>query len=277
MRCVCHNLAIAGWTAGAAAMMAASLPANAMDVIEACPEAKPVLETVEAIGARDGMTLRLADGRELRLAGVVAANVLDGDAAAVTQAIDALNAIAAGKSLTLHGSNDVRDRYGRVVAQAALTGSSARWLQADLVAAGWLRAAPEASALPCAASLLDAENEARAGRKGLWRVARFAVMAADDLAALNAATGRFAVVEGVIHHIGETASRTYLDFGRRYSKDFTIVVPRAARGGFTAARINLKSLRGQRVRVRGVLFSSGGPAIEIRQPASLELLKGRGT
>ncbi len=102
-------------------------------------------------------------------------------------------------------------------------------------------------------------------------------MAADDLAGLNAATGRFAVVEGVVHHIGETASRTYLDFGRRYTKDFTIVVPRAARRSFAAAGIDLKSLRGQKVRVRGVLFSSGGPAIEIRKPASLELLKDRGT
>lgn len=260
-----------------AAAIIALLPAYAAEAVTACPEAKPVLETVEAVSARDGMTLRLADGRELRLAGVVAAGTLDGYASVVARATHALNEMAAGKSLTLHGSSDVRDRYGRVVAQAALAGSNARWLQADLVAAGWLRAAPEASALPCAALLLDAENEARAGRKGLWQEARFAVMAADDLPALNAAMGRFAVVEGVVHHVGETASRTYLDFGRRYTKDFTIVVPRAARRGFAAAGVEFKSLRGQRVRVRGVLFSSGGPAIEIRQPASLELLKDRGT
>jgi endonuclease YncB( thermonuclease family) len=257
--------------------MAVSLPACATEVMGGCAEARAVLETVLVSNAHDGATLRLADGRELRLAGVVAANALDGDAAAAAQATDALNQIAAGKSLTLYGGEGVRDRYGRLVAQAVLAGNDARWLQADLVAAGWLRVAPEASALPCAYSLLDAENKARAARKGLWREARFAVIAADDLAALNAATGRFAVVEGVVHHIGETASRTYLDFGKRYRKDFTIVIPRAARRGFAAAGIDLKSLRGQRVRVRGVLFSSGGPAIEIRQPASLELLKDRGT
>jgi endonuclease YncB( thermonuclease family) len=257
--------------------MAASLPAHALDAIAACPEAKSVVETVEAVAARDGATLRLADGRELRLAGVVAANALDGDAAAAARATDALNEMAAGKSLTLHGRNDVRDRYGRLIAQAAVAGSEPHWLQADLVAAGWLRAAPEASELPCAASLLEVEAQARNGQKGLWQEANFAVMAADDLAGLNAAAGRFAVVEGVVHHIGETASRTYLDFGQRYRKDFTIVIPRAARRGFAAAGIELKSLRGRKVRVRGVLFSSGGPAIEIRRPASLELLKDRGT
>lgn len=257
--------------------MTAPLPADAFENIAACPEAKAIFETVEAVAARDGATLRLADGRELRLAGVVAANTFDGDASSAARATDALNEIAAGKSLALHGRNDVRDRYGRLIAQVAIPGSEPRWLQADLVAAGWLRVAPEASDLTCAASLLDAENEARAGQKGLWQEARFAVMAADDLAGLNAATGRFAVVEGVVHHVGETAGRTYLDFGRRYSQDFTIVIPRAARGGFSAAGVDLKSLRGQKVRVRGVLFSAGGPAIEIRKPASLELLKDRGT
>jgi endonuclease YncB( thermonuclease family) len=276
VRCVRHSFAIAGWAAGAAAMMAASLPARAVEAIAGCSEMGPVLETVEAVGARDGATLRLVDGRDLRLAGVVAASALDGDVVVTAQATDALNKIAAGKSLALHGRDGARDRYGRVVAQAAVSGGAPRWLQADLVAAGWLRAAPEASALPCAALLLDAESKARAAGKGLWREARFAVMAADDLAGLNASTGRFAVVEGVVHHVGETTSRTYLDFGRRYTKDFTIVVPRAARRNFAAAGIDLKSLRGRRVRVRGVLFSSGGPAIEIRQPASLELLKGRG-
>ena len=258
-------------------VMSASVPARAFDNIAACSEATSIFETVEAVAARDGATLRLADGRELRLAGVVAANALDDDAPSAARATEALDRIAAGKSLALHGRNDVRDRYGRVIAQVAVSGGEPHWLQADLVAAGWLRVAPEASELPCAASLLDAEKAARAGQKGLWQEARFAVIAADDLAGLNAATGRFAVVEGVVHHIGETARRTYLDFGRRYTKDFTIVIPRAARRGFAAAGIDLKSLRGQKVRVRGVLFSSGGPAIEIRKPASLELLKDRGT
>jgi len=71
---------------------------------------------------------------------------------------------------------------------------------------------------------------------------------------------------------GETASRTYLDFGRRYTEVFIIIIPRAARATFTAAGIDLKTLHGKCVRARGVLFSSGRPAIEIREPASLEII-----
>ncbi len=52
---------------------------------------------------------------------------------------------------------------------------------------------------------------------------------------------------------------------------------KAARAGFAAAGVELKALRGKHIRVRGVLFSSGGPAIEIRKPASLEILAGGGT
>ena len=63
-------------------------------------------------------------------------------------------------------------------------------------------------------------------------------------------------------------------FGRRYREDFTIIIPRAARAEFRAAGLDLKALRGKRIRGRGVLFSSGGPAIEIRKPASIEIIQG---
>jgi hypothetical protein len=111
----------------------------------------------------------------------------------------------------------------------------------------------------------------------LWREARFAVEQAENIEALTTAMGRFTIVEGLVRRVGETSSRTYLDFGRRYNQDFSIMIPRSARAGFAAAGIDLKSLRGKQVRVRGVLFSSGGPAIEIRNPASLEIVAGGGT
>ena len=241
-----------------------------------CAGAGAFSEDVEAASARDGATIRLRDGREVRLAGVVAASGLDGDAAAIEQAKGSLGAAVSGKRLTLYSARHGTDRYGRLVAQITVKEDTPRWVQADLVSAGWLRVAPEASEAACAASLLPFEAQARRGRRGLWQDANFAVGQANDLAALNAAVGRFAVVEGIVRHVGETSSRTYLDFGRRYREDFSIVIPRAARAEFAAAGINLKDLRGQRVRVRGVLFSSGGPAIEIRKPASLEILKGGG-
>ena len=232
---------------------------------------------VEASGARDGATFRLSDGREVRLAGVVAANNLDGDPDAAKRATAALDRLVAGKRIFLYSAPGGADRYGRLIAQVALADDEGVWVQGVLVANGVLRAGPEAGEPACGAALIAQERGARAAKIGLWAEPRFAVESANNLALLNAAIGRFAVVEGLVIRVGERSSRTYIDFGRRYSEDFTIVIPRAAYAEFRAAGIVLQALRGKRVRGRGVLFSAGGPAIEIRKPASLEIVQGSGT
>jgi hypothetical protein len=173
--------------------------------------------------------------------------------------------------------SEAADRHGRILAQVALADADGAWVQGRLVANGMLRVGPEAGEPACAEPLIAHERAARAAKIGLWAEPRFSVESANHLAALNAAIGRFAVVEGLVTRIGETASRTYIDFGRRYSEDFTIIIPRAARATFRAAGIDLKTLRGKRIRGRGVLFSSGGPAIEVRRPESIEIIQGSGT
>ena len=147
-------------------------------------------------------------------------------------------------------------------------------MQGVLVANGMLRVGPETGEPACSEALIAEERTARAAKTGLWAEPRFAVESAERLSALNAAIGRFAVVEGRVTRVGATSGRTYIDFGRRYSEDFTIVIPREARAAFAAAGIDLATLRGKRIRGRGVLFSSGGPAIEVRKPASIEIVQG---
>lgn len=272
--CVRAATAIALAAIASASLVIEPSPVLADNVIPSC--AGSSFEMADVVGVRDGATLRLSDGREVRLAGVIAPNEVDGDAKAVAEAGSALATLAVGKRVVLHGG-DRPDRYGRLAAHVASTGEGQRWIQAELVASGALRVAPEAGTKPCTEALIGFERSARANRKGLWSEPHFSVVKADDLATLNTASGRFAVVEGSVTRVGETSTRTYLDFGRRYTEDFTIVIPRHARAAFAGAGIDLKSLRGKRVRVRGVLFSSGGPAIEIRRPASLEILTDRDT
>jgi endonuclease YncB( thermonuclease family) len=270
-----------GWSSGkvfasALAVIAATVlavpPGQAADAIAACAEASALWARVEAVGARDGITIRLADGREVRLAGVIAANDLDADAEAVERATRALDQAIAGRRITLHGRAQGRDRYGRLVAQVAIEGEETSWIQAALVAAGMLRVAPAAGEPACARALIVHERAARSARAGLWTSSRFAVQEAGSIAALAAATGRYAIVEGTVRRIGEAGGRLFLDFGRRYSEDFTVMIARDARAAFAAAGVDFKALTGKRVRARGVLLSWGGPAIEVKLPAALELL-----
>jgi endonuclease YncB( thermonuclease family) len=268
-----------GWSFGKARAFAPALiaaaafaapSARAADGV--CAEAGALFATAEAAGARDGITIRLADGREVRLAGVIAATDLDGDADAVRRATLALDQKIAGRRITLHGRAEDKDRYGRLLAQVGIEDEAESWVQAALVAAGVLRVAPAPGAPACAQALLARERAARAARAGLWALSRFAVESADSIAVLTAATGRYAIVEGTVRRIGESGGRLLLDFGTRYSEDFTVVIPRDARAAFAAAGIDLKALAGKRVRARGVLISWGGPAVEIRLPAALELV-----
>jgi micrococcal nuclease len=108
--------------------------------------------------------------------------------------------------------------------------------------------------------------------RGIWSDEAFAILVASAVPGPFVANGRFALVEAVVQRVGEAGGRIFLDFGRRYREDFTIVIPREAQPAFAAAGVDLRALSGRRVRARGVLFSWGGPTVELRAPGALELI-----
>lgn len=231
---------------------------------ETCLKGHPVVGD-EATSVLDGTKLRLSGGREVRLAGIAIPPEREDAAAA------ALAALVAGKRVALHGNGET-DRYGRLVGQLAAGDDRAQWVQAALVRAGIALAAPGFGAPDCSKALLAHEERARLAKAGLWAERETSVQEAASLADLRARAGRFAVVEGVIRRVGEAGGWQFLDFGKRYREDFTVVVPREAQSAFAAAGVDLKGLIGKRVRARGVLFLWGGPAMEIRVPAALEVV-----
>jgi hypothetical protein len=64
----------------------------------------------------------------------------------------------------------------------------------------------------------------------------------------------------------------FLDFGRSFRTDFTVMVPKTLEPGLVEAGIAVESLAGRVIRVRGVIEDSGGPAIRLTEPLALELL-----
>ena len=226
----------------------------------------------EAAGARDALTIRLADGREVRLAGIAVPADFTGTAESARRAIAALDAMVAGRRVALHGAAQTTDRYGRLVAQVTVIGATELWPQGELLLAGMAYASPESATSDCATALVERENAARRMRAGLWRDEAFAVKSASATQSLRDSAGGFAVIEGTVLRVGEAGGRLFLDFGRHYSRDFSLVVPREAQAGFAKAGLDLRGLSGKRVRVRGVLFDRGGPAMELRTPAALEII-----
>ncbi|MCJ2014140.1 thermonuclease family protein [Methylobacterium sp. J-076] len=163
------------------------------------------------------------------------------------------------------------DRWGRerVAAEAEAGGDFEGDLAGDLVGAGLAHADPgEAEAL-CRPALRLVEAMARRRRLGLWRDGP---LAAEDGAALRGLAGRYAVVKGVVRHVGERSARTYLDFGPRGGDGLTVTVTKRTWRTMAAHGLTADSLPGRRVRVRGVVEVWRGPVIAAATADAVEML-----
>jgi endonuclease YncB( thermonuclease family) len=210
----------------------------------------------------DGRSFRLADGREIRLAAIEA----DVSARA------ALAQIVAGKDVTLRGSDDTPDRYGRQAAFVFLESSDTP-VQAGLLAQRAALVLPEISDKACSTALLAAEADARAAKRGIWNspsVIKNAESSDDILAGI----GRLTVVEGKVLSVRQAGTTTYLNFGRNFTRDFAVTISRRMMPAVESAGIALKSLENRRIRVRGWVEARPGPRIEVRQAGQIEVLGG---
>jgi endonuclease YncB( thermonuclease family) len=217
--------------------------------------------TVNVAAVRDGRTLVLDDGRELRLAAIEAGADSRG----------ALQALIAGRPLRLERLGAESDRYGRLVAYA-YAGEAQQSLQAALLEQGQARVSARIGDKACAKTLLTAERSARSAGRGLWADPNFAPLQAENLTRLQAETGHFALIEGKVLSVRESGATIYVNFGRRWTRDFTVIILKRQQRTFTAAGLEPKRLEGRRIRVRGFLEQRGGPIVVAEAPEQIEIL-----
>jgi endonuclease YncB( thermonuclease family) len=220
----------------------------------------------------DGRSFRLADGQEIRLAGIeVPLPARSGEepspAAAASKA--ALAALIEGRAVTLKAASRETDRYGRLVAYA-FTENAKGPVQHSLLAEGAARTALPSPA--CRPDFLAQEAIARAEKRGLWADPLYAVQDAASPGSISGHRGSFAVVEGKVLSVRTSGSTTYINFGRRYIEGFAVTVRKRDERAFNAAGLTPKSLEGKTVRVRGWIEQRGGPRIEAALPEQVELV-----
>ena len=172
--------------------------------------------------------------------------------------------------MTLRGSDDTPDRYGR---QGALVfiGESDTPLQAVLLAQGDAMVSAEITDKDCAAALMTSEAEARRQKKGNWADPS-AIKNAESPDDILAGIGRFVVVEGKVLSVRQAGAMTYLNFGRNWTRGFAATISKRTLPAFESAGITLKSLESKRIRVRGWVEGSTGPRIDVRLVGQVELL-----
>ncbi|MBU6464759.1 MAG: thermonuclease family protein [Bradyrhizobium sp.] len=214
----------------------------------------------------DARTLRLDDGRDVSLVGIEP--VAPGSAGASRTA--ALSAITIGRDITLHGDDDTPDRYGRQPAFVFLAGSDVS-VQTMLLTQGDALVAATVTEPDCAATLVAAEASARAAKRGIWANGSV-IKNAESPGDISAGIGRFMLVEGRVLSVRQAGATTYLNFGRNWTRDFAVTIPKRMIAAFETAGVLLKSLENQRIRVRGWVEAHGGPRIEVLRVGQIERL-----
>ena len=215
----------------------------------------------------DGRSVRLTDGREIRLAGIESA----GDESTKANRAAAPAALIAGRDVSLFGADDTPDRYDRQSAIVIL-GSTDTPVQALLLRQGDALVSAEITDKDCAAELGPAEAEARQAKKGVWAdaaVIKNTKSSGDILAGI----GRFAVVEGIVLSVRQSGTTTYLNFGRNWTRGFAATISRRTIPALESAGI-AQFLESQRIRVRGFIEARPGPRIDVLRVGQIEILHG---
>jgi endonuclease YncB( thermonuclease family) len=207
----------------------------------------------------DARSFRMDDGREVRLAGIET----------IRADTSTLGALVAGRDVALRGATDAPDRYGRQPA-FVFADSAGTSVQSLLLARGEALVSADIGDKACAAELAAAEAVARLARRGIWAnpaVIKNAESPGDILTRI----GQFTVVEGKVVSVRQAGATTYINFGRRWTRDFAVTISRRMVPAFAAAGITLKLLENKRIRVRGWVEARGGPRMEALRVGQIEL------
>lgn len=228
----------------------------------------------------DGDTVLLDSDIKVRLIGMQAPKLPLGREGFDTwpladEAKSALERIALGERVQLRYAGEEMDRHGRVLAHMFVEGEEEIWAQHAMLAAGLARVYSFADNRFCLDELYAVEAEARVARRGIWTDPFYQLRYADQPEKLLQRAGHYELVEGRVLAAERSGSRVYLNFGRYWKEDFTVVIDRAGQRVFERAGIDPLMFEGALVRVRGWIDDRDGPRMEISHPEQIELLAGR--
>jgi len=252
---------------------ATSLAARACEVLDSGPQGR-VTEVV------DGDTIMLEDGLVVRMIGTQAPKLPLGREGFETwplaeEARDELVDLVLGETVRLGYGGERRDRYDRALAHVFVldaSGAVTTWAQQHMVAAGLARVYSFPDNRACLEELFTAERQARAGRLGIWTLPYYSLRDAGRPDAILERIGGYELIEGRVLTAEAVGERVYLNFGRSFRTDFTVVVERPAQRLFAESGLDLMALENALVRVRGWVDERDGPRIEVTHPEQIEVL-----
>lgn len=217
----------------------------------------------------DGDTLRLDDGRKLRLIGINTPELGTENRPPQPLASDAATGLRAllppGSEVLLRYDVEREDRHGRVLAHVYTRSgmnTSAALLERGL---GSVVAIPPN--LWNQACYQAAERVGRQARRGIWQVPGYIV----DAAQLASDASGYRMLSGTVRHVTRTRGFVELAVG-----NVTVTISEDDRRYFDAAVFNKAPVywQGRRIEARGWLHRHNGRLyLRVRHPASLTVLQ----
>ena len=233
---------------------------------DTCP-ASATSEKVVVEYIYDGDTVKLTDGRRVRLIGINTPEMRPGKPGREPFADEARAALQSmldrnDRTLLLQYGRERKDHYGRLLAHAFLPSGDnvgARLLADGLATA--LVVPPNTWGHACYQAQ---ENQARTARRGLWNHKRYQAR----LARLLPANARgFTIVYAEVVRIRPAGGTLWLELDGPLS----VRIARQDRANFPAGF--LERLAGQAVEIRGWIGSRGGKlSMKVRHPAALLII-----
>ena len=188
------------------------------------------------------------------------------------QAKQELERLTLDKNVEIRYGGARMDRHGRVLGHMFI-GPERIWAQGAMVREGLARVYSFPDNRFCLSELYRIEAQARADRVGIWNGEDFyRIRDGSKPQKLLERLDQYEIVEGRVINADRVRQRIYLNFGKNWQEDFTIVIERAGLRRFEEAGIDPLMFENALIRVRGWVEERDGPRIEVTHPEQIELL-----
>lgn len=220
----------------------------------------------------DGLTIVLKDKKIVRLSSIDIPDHAYPDGGTINLAAKAAleKLLPSGTEVLIYQTRQAKigrtNRLGQELSHLVKK-DDGTWVNGALVENGYARAMPSDANPEHTKTLYALEDKARAAKLLLWTDEGWPILSPDNA---NEGMGEYRIVEGVVQSAATVKNNLYLNFGKNWKDDFTVMLSPAIRRNLARQGIDPLSLAHKKIRVRGYIRDYNGPFIELESALRLE-------
>jgi endonuclease YncB( thermonuclease family) len=223
-------------------------------------------ELCAVAGIISGNAFTLASGDTVRLASIEATHEEEKNGEPLgSEAKVALVKLLAGHRVCIDPVAGGRDRHDRLLGQ--VYDEKGNWIQGEMLRQGLaMTYSFSDDSHDIILRMLAQEKQAQAAKLGIWSQAYFRVISPEQAAEF---INRYKLVEGRVVSVHDYHGHTYVNFSEHWKGNFAVFISRKYAEAF--AQLNLQSLVGKIIRVRGWIDFHNAPVINLTHTEQIEV------